>query len=422
MKFLLVTYNDSDGVGQTAVNLNTTLNDLGHHSKLILLNKSISCKNIFEIKKSFIKRVYFYFFELLKKRHSDLFSFGNSNVEYKSIEDHINAADIIIIYTLHKFLSLDMLSNLFEKKKIIYLRPLDMELATGGCHVNFFFENGEECNKYLSGCNDCPKLNKLNIFNFSNKIFEKKKDFINKFKPTILLENKFTKNFYDNSPITKKAKNEVIYLPVREGRKNSINKNYARKSFQLNDNEKILLFGTYNLDAPHKGGRILGEILDLFVDYCNQKDKNFLNTNKVKLVTFGRKQSFKIQTSQIDWCHLNVIKGDKKLNTLYRTADIFLSPSTGCNAPSTIREATINNIPIIAFDNGEASETILNQVNGYLIPKYDKKKFAIAIFDTLFNKNFYDDKKWKDLLKLRYSSKTEAEMIINKALSDYKKY
>ena len=123
-----------------------------------------------------------------------------------------------------------------------------------------------------------------------------------------------------------------------------------------------------------------------------------------------------------NWCHLNVIKGDKKLNTLYRTADIFLSPSTGCNAPSTIREATINNIPIIAFDNGEASETILNQVNGYLIPKYDKKKFAIAIFDTLFNKNFYDDKKWKDLLKLRYSSKTEAEMIINKALSDYKKY
>ena len=29
----------------------------------------------------------------------------------------------------------------------------------------------------------------------------------------------------------------------------------------MDRNEKILLFGTYNLDAPHKGGRIIGEIL-----------------------------------------------------------------------------------------------------------------------------------------------------------------
>ena len=39
------------------------------------------------------------------------------------------------------------------------------------------------------------------------------------------------------------------------------------------------------------------------------------------------------------------IKSDKELNALYRSADVFLSPSTGCNAPSTIRESTVNNIP-----------------------------------------------------------------------------
>jgi hypothetical protein len=55
-----------------------------------------------------------------------------------------------------------------------------------------------------------------------------------------------------------------------------------------------------------------------------------------------------------------------------------------------------------------------------LIPKYDNKKFATAIFDTLFNKNFLVDKNWNELLKLRYSSKTEAEMIINKASRDFK--
>jgi len=420
MRFLLVAYNDSDGVGQTAVNLNSTLNNLGYKSKIILLNKSVNSKNIFKIRRSSIKRVFFYFLEFLKKRYADLFSFGNSTVNFKDIEKHTNEADIIIVYTLHKFLTLNMLGKLYDQKKIVYLRPLDMELATGGCHVNFLYESGAECKKYLTGCDNCPKLNKLNLFDLSKKIFKDKKKFMEKYRPTILLENKFTKKFYDNSPISKNGKNEVIYLTVRESRKRLIEKKEARNMFQLNKDEKVLLFGTYNFDAPHKGGRILAEILNLFVDYCNQKNRDFLKKNKVKLVTFGRKQSFKLKISEISWLHLNEIKSDKELNALYRSADVFLSPSTGCNAPSTIRESTVNNIPTIAFDNGEASEAIVNKVNGFLIPKFDKKKFAEAIFNIIFNKNLDDNKDWNSFLKLRYSSKTEAEMIINKALSDFK--
>ncbi len=421
MRFLLVAYNDFDGVGQTAVNLNSTLNNLGYNSKLILLDKTVNSKDIFKIRRSFIKRVFFYFFEFLKKRYTDLFSFGNSTINFEDIEKYANEADIIIVYTLHKILNLNMLAKLYNKKKIVYLRPLDMELATGGCHVNFLYESGVECKKYVTGCGKCPKLNKLNYFDLSKKIFKDKKKFMDKYKPTILLENKFTKKFYDSSPISKNGKNEVVYLTVRESRKQLIKKKEARDMFRLESDEKILLFGTYNFDAPHKGGRILGEILNLFVNYCNQKNIDLLKKNRVKLVTFGRKQSFKLKVSQISWLHLNEIKNDKELNALYRSADVFLSPSTGCNAPSTIRESTVNNTPTIAFDNGEASEAIVNKVNGFLIPKFDKKKFAEAIFDTIFDKNLNNDKEWSNFLKLRYSSKTEAEMIINKALSDFKK-
>ena len=81
-----------------------------------------------------------------------------------------------------------------------------------------------------------------------------------------------------------------------------------------------------------------------------------------------------ILVKNIIWTHLKEISGDKKLNYLYRSADVFLSPSTGCNAPSTIRESVVNDLPVIAFDNGEASETIIDNVNGYLIEKFDKTK------------------------------------------------
>jgi len=422
MKFLLISYNDSDGVGQVVLNLNESLNKKGHKSEMIVLNKTSSNNNcLFEIPRSLIKRIFFYVLEFLKKRYVDLFSFGNTTINYKSIKNYIDRSEVIIIYSLHKFLDFQMLLRIMEQNKIVYLRPLDMELATGGCHVNYLFENGEECKKYLSGCNNCPKLNYFNFFNISNSIFKKKKSFMEKYKPTILLENKYTKKLYDKSLITKKARNEVIYLPVKESRKNLINKKKARKKFKLGESEKILLFGTYNLDAPHKGGRMMSEILKLFVKYCNKKNKDLLKNNKIKLVTFGRKQNFHINVPHISWHHLKVIKGDKNLNSLYRTADVFISPASGCNAPSTIREATINNIPTIGFDNGEASEAIKNNVNGFLIPEYNKKNFAVAIFNILFNKKFIKDRKWNNLLLKRYNSKTEANSIISKALEDIKK-
>ena len=68
MKFLLVTYNDSDGVGQTVVNLNNNLNNLGHQSKIILLNKSTREKNIIKIERDRIKRFIYFPFEFLKKK------------------------------------------------------------------------------------------------------------------------------------------------------------------------------------------------------------------------------------------------------------------------------------------------------------------------------------------------------------------
>ena len=69
MKFLLVTYNDSDGVGQTVVNLNDNLNNLGHQSKVILLSKSTQAKNIIKLERDLIKRFIYFPFEFLKSEH-----------------------------------------------------------------------------------------------------------------------------------------------------------------------------------------------------------------------------------------------------------------------------------------------------------------------------------------------------------------
>ena len=415
MKFLIIAYSDNDGVGQHAVSLNNNLNDKGYTSKILLLHKFTESKNIFCVERSIFKRLYYFLLEFIKKDFKKLFSFGNSTINYNHIRGHINKSDIIIIYTLHKILSLEMLNKIFESKKIIYLRPLDMELASGGCHVNILY-NGEMCNKFELDCNNCPQLNHLNIFNLSKKIFNKKKKIIEKFKPKIFLENNFTKNLYDRSPITKKALTETIFLGVNKNRINFITKEDSRNLFNFNTDEKIILFGTFNLDAPHKGGLLIENILIKFISFLTQK--NVLKKNKIKLVTFGRKNKFNINIPQIKWVHLGVINSNEKLNNLYRAADVFISPSTGCNGPHVILEALFNNLPVVGFDQGVAQDSIINSVNGYLVPCFNQDLFAESIYKALYSNKFNFENEKNRKVKNIFNSSHEAEVIAKHANND----
>ena len=54
-------------------------------------------------------------------------------------------------------------------------------------------------------------------------------------------------------------------MTVKKERIDLIKKTDAKKTFQLAESDKVILFGTFNLDAPHKGGRILEEILKIFI-------------------------------------------------------------------------------------------------------------------------------------------------------------
>ena len=86
MKFLLVTYNDTDGVGQTVIGLNSSLNKMGHESKTILLHKAEkSNDNVILIKRSFLMRGIFFVLEFLKKSSAKIQKVTIKSVNDKSI-------------------------------------------------------------------------------------------------------------------------------------------------------------------------------------------------------------------------------------------------------------------------------------------------------------------------------------------------
>ena len=115
-------------------------------------------------------------------------------------------ADIIIIFTLYKIISNKILKKILNTNKIVYFRPLDIELAAGGCHFN------KGCQKFKSSCNKCPKFIFPNLVNYPTKnLFEKKRIF-EKYKPRVFVQNNYVGKIFKSSNIFRILKHTLYSL------------------------------------------------------------------------------------------------------------------------------------------------------------------------------------------------------------------
>ena len=409
MKYLLIINNDTDGVGQPAINLCSNLIKKGHSSKIIALHKSSENPNVIKIKRSFFSRIFLYFLNFLKKDFNELFGFGFSTIGYKNIEKHVLEADIIIIFTLYKIISNKILKKILNTNKIVYFRPLDIELAAGGCHFN------KGCQKFKSSCNKCPKFIFPNLVNYPTKnLFEKKKIF-EKYKPRVFVQNNYVGKIFKSSNIFKNLKTYPVFIGTNDKRNKFYSKKRARKLLKINQNEKIILFGAFDLSSEIKGGHLLVNALKILNKTISKDIKK-----RIRLITIGEKNNFSLNLKKIHWTHFGVVTSNKKLNLLYRAADVLVCPSLYCFGPHIVTEALLNDLPVVGYNLGVAQDTVVNNVNGYLVPKYNNKIFASSIYKTLFLKK-KKQTKFVNKIKSFCSSDYEANTIINYSQKDLDK-
>ena len=409
MKYLLIINNDTDGVGQPAINLCSNLIKKGHSSKIIALHKSSENPNVIKIKRSFFSRIFLYFLNFLKKDFNELFGFGFSTIEYKNIEKHVLEADIIIIFTLYKIISNKILKKILNTNKIVYFRPLDIELAAGGCHFN------KGCQKFKSSCNKCPKFIFPNLVSYPTKnLFEKKKIF-EKYKPRVFVQNNYVGKIFKSSNIFKNLKTYPVFIGTNDKRNKFYSKKRARKLLKVNQNEKIILFGAFDLSSEIKGGHLLVDALKILNKTISKDIKK-----RIRLITIGEKNNFSLNLKKIHWTHFGVVTSNKKLNLLYRAADVLVCPSLYCFGPHIVTEALLNDLPVVGYNLGVAQDTVVNNVNGYLVPKYNNKIFASSIYKTLFLKK-KKQTKFVNKIKSFCSSDYEANTIINYSQKDLDK-
>ena len=406
MKFSFIANNDFDGVGQTALNLSKNLISNGQECELLVLHKKYKNKNTIILKRSFLKRLLLFILNFLKKNFNELFGFGYSTIDFDFLKKKLINTDIIVIFTFYKVISNEQLKKIFNLGKIVYLRPLDIEMASGGCHFNNF------CTKYKNNCNDCPKINFSNFIKLPEINLKKKKEIINKFKPKILVQNNYVKTILNQSRIFKELNKEILYIGTNSLRLNNISKEKAKNYLRIDNDEKVILFATFNLNSYVKGGHLLKESIKIL-----DSDKE-VNKKKIRFVTLGNKNGFKINTKNIKWTHLNVTKSNRMLNYIFRASDVLACPSLFCFGPHIVEEALMNKLPVVAYDLGSAQEFVINNKTGYLIKKYDVREFANGIKKIIANDHFDFDKKIFNNIKNKCSSQTETTKLIKLAYAD----
>jgi glycosyltransferase involved in cell wall biosynthesis len=409
-KTLHITNNDHDGAGLAVIRLHNALLNKGAKSSVLVVTKKNENLNVYQIGYSKSKKRFFidlltlrflfnitelqdFIFFLKSKiidkifkiiyRPTSLFNFNYETSLYKNIKKYLKDYDVIVLYSIQGMLLPKDIAKIYKEfnKKIIF-RPLDMEPLTGGCHFNF------ECTGWKDSCISCPQIGVQSKREISAKILNEKTNIYKDIPIHWMACNSYVNDRIKTSQIlSSKHQVSTLFLGVHPNRYNYINSSGARDVLKLPQTKKIILFGCSDLQDKRKGAILLKQIL--------QKQFSKKDTSNVCLVTFGETNGFNFDNIDITWIHLGTLTTDYHMNALYRSADLFVSPSLDDLGPVTMVEAFVNRLPIISFDVGIARDIVINDINGNIAKNFDLEDFGALMKRNVYssNKDYIDNPK-----------------------------
>ncbi len=388
----LITY-QSGGAGIACRRLVDSINSI-HVGSANYLYSSYSENGLSTLKKiknnlNLILDTLYFSINISKPKYRFSFStsyFGNDISKHKLIQN----ADIIHIHWInHGFLSIENLEQLFSLGKPIVWTMHDMWAFTGGCHY------ASECINFESQCGNCFYLRNPNshdlsyqgwvrkskLFKFANKI-----SFIgcSTWMAKKAKESSLLKNFLITSipnPI-----DTNIFMPVQN--------HILKKSLNIDENVKIILFGAANINDERKGFLYLTNALKIL--------KSLSKQNNIEIVLFGKNKNFDSTIFPYPVHNLSIIDSTEKMVEVYNLADVFVLPSIQDNLPNMIMESLSCGVPVVAFNNGGIPDMIDHKNNGYLAEYLSDADLAEGINWVLNHPN-------PEILKSNSRVKVEAE-------------
>lgn len=281
--------------------------------------------------------------------------------------------DILHFHNLHNsYINLPMLFNYVKKKKIKVIWTLhDCWSFTGQCpHFTI-----KKCDKWKTGCHDCPQINvyPATIVDRTEFMWKKKREWFSGVENlTIITPSKWLaglvkQSYLKDYPI--KVINNGIDLNIFKPMKSNFREKY-------HISEKYILLGVA-FDWGYSKG------LDIFKKLAETLDEHF------KIVLVGTNESIDKQLPD-NIISIHRTNNQKELAKIYAAADLYVNPTREDNYPTVNMEAIACGTPMITFKTGGSIEALDNTC-GCIVDCDDTVTLRKKIIEICENKTFSRD-------------------------------
>ncbi len=319
--------------------------------------------------------------------------FGSFNAKM-----HLDKFDIFNIHWVGGgFQSVDSISSI---TKPLVLTLHDSWAFTGGCHIPY------PCDKFMTKCGSCIKLNSKNNHDLSSNIWSKKYNAWKNKNIVLVGDGTWVAENAKKSSIFKDHRVEVVHPGLDLNIYKPLNKKFCREILGIEEDVKLILFGAVIATTdPNKGFQLLVPALKKFL-YENQDNQ------KIKLIVFGSSTASQ-ENFGIDTHYIGKMHDDISLSILYSAADVMIVPSIIESFGQTASESFACGTPVVAFRTSGLKDIVDHQVNGFLAEPYDHNDLAAGISWVLEDADRLSD------LGVEARKKAVEKFGIEKYVNDY---
>lgn len=372
MKIVHLTTSVDGGAGRAVVRINKALKENGIDSKILTWLNSKEESKMLEVsrKNHFLNKLCIMNNQRLVDRYTshDFFHADRYGINFMKA-DELKNADIIHLHWVNEGVwSHNFAGKLKQLNKAVIWTMHDMWAFTGGCHYT------GNCDKYYTGCENCPSLKSHKRKDISYKESKWKKNWVNNVNVRFIGCSNWITEEFNKSELGQSMEKKAlcIHNPVETDKFYCMDREICSKVLRIYTDKKIILFGAMSAVRDKRKG----------FEYLIRAIKK-LSPQKYALGIFGNSfddyNIFKKKINNFEVINFGIVKDDIHLCMIYNIADVFVAPSLQENLANTVAEALSCGIPTVAFDIGGMPDMVKHQYNGYLAKAFDENDLARGI-------------------------------------------
>ena len=297
---------------------------------------------------------------------------GNCGTDITRLPE-FQEADIIHLHWVNQgMLSLQDIRRILDSGKRVVWTMHDMWPATGICHLTL------GCRNFEQQCQECRLLpGGGSKHDLSARVWQRKQRMLSSRRITFVACSQWLADEARKSTLLQGQRIVNIPNPLDTHLYRPTDKRQAREAAGLPAEGRIILFVSQRATNPNKGMQYLTEACQLLA----QEHPELTATTTVAVL--GGHADEVTEQLPFKACPLGYVADERRIVTLYNTADVFVLPSLSENLPNTIMEAMACGVPCVGFHVGGIPEMIDHRENGYVAEYRNAADLAQGLYYVL---------------------------------------